>query len=273
MSDTLPAFEAHGITADYGGTMVLRDLYATLPKGGFTVLLGPNGSGKSTFLRSLARLMPLKAGHVIHDGRAIAAMGSKELARRVGVLAQGPTAPEGLTVRDLVEQGRYPHRSLLGGWTDADRLACDEALHLTTMTDLANRPLDALSGGQRQRAWIAMTLAQQSPTLLLDEPTTFLDVAHQIELLTLLRRLADDRGTSVIAVLHDINQAARYADHMVMLVEGRVIAAGSPEDVLSQGTLRAVFGIETRIFPDPETGRPMCIPLLDQTPPTDGDPA
>ena len=271
MDKAVPGFETQGLVAGYGGAPILDGLDVALPRGAFTVLLGPNGSGKSTLLRALARLLPLKAGQVVHEGEAIARMPSRLLARRIGILAQGPTAPEGLRVRDLVEQGRYPHRSLFGGWSEADATACEAALRLTAMTDLAERPLDALSGGQRQRAWIAMALAQETGTLLLDEPTTFLDIAHQIEVLALVRRLVETRGTTVVAVLHDINQAARYGDHLVLLKAGRIRAAGGPGEVLVPATIREVFGIEASVIADPETGTPFCIPKLCQ-PGLAGDP-
>ncbi|MEM8571055.1 MAG: ABC transporter ATP-binding protein [Pseudomonadota bacterium] len=259
------AFEARGLVAGYGGKPILDGLDLVLPKGKFIVLLGPNGSGKSTLLRTLGRLLPVSAGQISHEDHPIARLPAKALARRIAVLAQGPIAPEGLRVRDLVAQGRYPHRSLLGGWNDHDEAACKRALDLTGMVELADRPLDALSGGQRQRAWISMTLAQETGTLLLDEPTTYLDIAHQIEVLALLRRLVQEEGKSVVVVLHDINQAARYGDHIILLMSGKVVATGTPSEVLTPETLRAVFGIETLIVPDPETGAPLCIPKQDQS--------
>lgn len=264
--DDIASFEARQLCVGYGGAAILSELDLVLPAGGFTVLLGPNGCGKSTLLRALARLLPIRAGEVLHNGTPIATLSSKALARRIAMLAQGPNAPEGLSVRDLVEQGRYPHRSLFTGWAEADETACAQALKLTNMDTLAHRPLDSLSGGQRQRAWIAMTLAQQTKTLLLDEPTTFLDIAHQIDVLTLIRQLVDTEGKSVVAVLHDINQAARYGDHLVLLKAGHVYAAGPPSEVLTPQALADVFGLDARILPDPETGTPMCIPKYHPTP-------
>lgn len=245
----------------YGRASIIDRLNLTFPAGAFSALVGPNGSGKSTLLRALAGLLTPKAGHVILDGASIARFSAKELARQVGMLPQGPVAPEGLTVEALVRQGRYPHRSLFGRWSEADRQACEEALRLTGMEELRDRPLDSLSGGQRQRAWLAMALAQETSTLLLDEPTSFLDLAHQIEVMEVITELVAQRGKTVIAVLHDLNQAARYADHMVMLKEGHVIAAGPPTRLMTAGNIEQVFGVRTHILADPVTGTPMCVPL------------
>jgi iron complex transport system ATP-binding protein len=232
-----------------------------VPERRFTALIGPNGSGKSTILRSLAGLKAPSHGSILLDGRSIETLSTREMARRVGVLLQGPVAPEGLTVRDLVQQGRYPHRSLFGRWSEGDQSACDEALMLTAMTTLADVALDTLSGGQRQRAWIAMTLAQQGDVLLLDEPTTYLDLAHQIELMNLITILVRDHGKTVVAVLHDLNQAARYADHVVLLKGGKISAAGHPSDVISQEAIADVFGVRSLVIRDPVAGTPLCIPL------------
>jgi iron complex transport system ATP-binding protein len=252
---------AGGLSLAYGRTAIVDDLDLAVPDRAFTALVGPNGSGKSTILRALAGLLAPKGGTVLLDGRSIARLPAKEAARRIGVLSQGPSAPEGLTVVDLVQQGRYPHRSLFGRWSEADEEACAQALQLTDMVELRDRPLDSLSGGQRQRAWIAMTLAQETPILLLDEPTTFLDLAHQIEVMELIATLVGERGKTVVAVLHDLNQAARYADHMVLLKAGRVAAAGHSEAVMTVESIGLVFGIAASIVPDPVTGTPMCIPL------------
>lgn len=258
MPDT--ELRAERASIGYGGRPVVEDLSLAIPRGGFTALLGPNGSGKSTLLRGLAGLHPLVGGAVLLDGRPIARLPARAVARRIGFLAQGATAPEGLTVGDLVRQGRYPHRSLLGGWTAADSAAVDEAMALTSIAHLRDRRLDTLSGGQRQRAWIAMTLAQQGSILLLDEPTTYLDLAHQVELLELTRHLIETRGATVVAVLHDLNQAARYGDHLVLLKAGRVHAEGPPAAVLTPENLQEVFGVAVAILTDPETGLPLCIP-------------
>jgi iron complex transport system ATP-binding protein len=205
--------------------------------------------------------MPATTGTLLLDGHNISKLSTRETARRIGVLLQGPVAPEGLTVTDLVQQGRYPYRSLFARWSTEDQSACEEALTLTGIAGLADRSLDSLSGGQRQRAWIAMTLAQQSEVLLLDEPTTYLDLEHQIELMKLLTMLVDRQGKTIVAVLHDINQAARYAHHLVVLKAGRIIASGNPGEVISAKTITEVFNVDTMIMRDPVAGTPLCIPL------------
>ena len=231
----------------------------TIPEGKITALVGPNGCGKSTLLRALARLLKPKGGSVYLDGEAISTLPSKAVAKKLGILPQGPTAPEGLTVRELVAQGRYPHQSFFQGWSRKDELALLSALETTRMLGLADRPLDALSGGQKQRAWIAMTLAQETPILLLDEPTTFLDMAHQVEVLTLLDELNACEGRTIVMVLHDINQACRYAHHLIALKAGCVIEQGSPAAVVDEGLLQNVFGLECRVVPDPVSGTPLCL--------------
>ncbi|PWE52461.1 cobalamin/Fe(3+)-siderophore ABC transporter ATP-binding protein [Metarhizobium album] len=255
------ALAAEGVSVAYGRAAVVEDLDLAIPPRAFTALIGSNGSGKSTILRTLGGLLSPRAGRVLLDGRPLSRLTTKEIARGVGMLAQGPVAPEGLTVLDLVRQGRYPHLPLFGRASERDEEACAEALALTGMTELAGRPLDNLSGGQRQRAWIAMTLAQETPILLLDEPTTFLDLAHQIEVMELLSRLVAERGKTVVAVLHDLNQAARHADHIVLLKAGAVVAAGGPEDVVTAERIADVFSVAVRVVPDPVTATPMCIPL------------
>jgi len=265
---------AESVSVAYGRAVVVKGLDLVIPPGAFTALIGPNGSGKSTILRALGGLLAPMAGAVRLNGRSIAELSTKEIARRIGVLAQGPVAPEGLTVLDLVRQGRYPHLSLFGRRSERDDAACVEALMLTGMQDLAGRPLDSLSGGQRQRAWIAMTLAQETPILLLDEPTTFLDLAHQIEVMELVSGLVSERGKTVIAVLHDLNQAARYANHIVLLKTGAVAAAGRPAEVVNAELIEHVFGVAVTVMRDPVAGTPMCIPLSQRrqlTPPA-GEP-
>jgi iron complex transport system ATP-binding protein len=258
--DERTALAAQDVSTGYGRATIVRRLDLAIPRGVFTVLVGPNGSGKSTILRTLAGLLSPRAGTILLDGAAIRTLSTKELARRVGVLAQGPSAPEGLTVRDLVEQGRYPHRALFGRWTAHDEAACDDAIRLTGMETFQDRPLDSMSGGERQRAWIAMSLAQETEILLLDEPTTFLDLAHQLEILDLVADLVHERGKTVVAVLHDLNQAARYADHMVLLKKGDVIATGRPADVMTAAAIADVFGVAASVISDPVTGTPMCVP-------------
>lgn len=249
------------VSIAYGEHRIVENLDLVVPGRRFTALIGPNGSGKSTILRTFAGLMRPAGGTILLDGRNIDTLSTKDMAKRVGVLLQGPVAPEGLTVRDLVRQGRYPHRSLFARWSEEDQAACEEALMLTGTTTLADTPLDSLSGGQRQRAWIAMTLAQRGEVLLLDEPTTYLDLAHQIELMNLITVLVRDHGKTVVAVLHDINQAARYAEHIVILDNGRITAAGRPEDVISAEAIASVFGVRSVIIQDPVAGTPLCIPL------------
>lgn len=248
------------ITLGYEETVVIKGLSTSVPVGEITSVVGPNGCGKSTLLRSLARLMKPKSGAVYLDGDAIANLPTREVARRLGILPQSPEAPEGLTVRELAAQGRYPHQSWLRQWSKADERAVENALETTSMLELADRPLDTLSGGQRQRAWISMALSQETETLLLDEPTTFLDMAHQLEVLQLLDRLNRHEGRTILMVLHDLNNAARYSHHMIALSGGEVFAAGPPEDVVTEGLLREVFSVEAEIVPDPRTGTPLCIP-------------
>lgn len=258
MTTQHPALEARGLVVAYDGKLVVDGVDLALPEGSFTVILGPNASGKSTVLRALARVLKPESGDVLFDGRALGEYGSKELARRMGLLPQDAIAPEGMRVADLVSRGRYPHHSALQRWTSADDTATRDALAATNTADLAERYVDQLSGGQRQRVWVALLLAQQTPVMLLDEPTTFLDIAHQYELLDLLREL-NEQGKTVIAVLHDLNQAARYADNLVLLKEGRVVATGTPSELITAERVGDVFGIDAVVTPDPVTGTPMVV--------------
>ena len=244
------------LTLSYETATIIHTLNLDIPAGQITALVGPNGCGKSTLLRGLARLLKPKGGSVLLDGHAIHKVATKTLAKQLGILPQGPVAPEGLTVRELAAQGRYPHQSWFQQWSEEDEQAAAKALRITGMDALADRPVDALSGGQRQRAW----LAQETAILLLDEPTTFLDMAHQIEVLHLLERLNQDEGRTVVMVVHDLNHAARYAHRIIALCEGRIAAAGTPLDVVTPAIVRAVFGVEADIVPDPRTGVPLCIP-------------
>lgn len=244
----------------YDAAVIIHDLGLTIPSGKVTALVGPNGCGKSTLLRGLARLMAPKHGAVYLDGQAIAKLPTRELAKQLGILPQSPVAPEGLTVRELVAQGRYPHQQWFQQWSAADERALDSALTITGMVELADRPVDALSGGQRQRAWIAMTLAQDTPVVLLDEPTTFLDLAHQIEVLQLLEQLNRAQGRTIIMVVHDLNHAARHADHVIALRAGKVVAAGPPATVITPALLHEVFGVAADVVVDPRSGVPLCIP-------------
>lgn len=251
--------QAENLALAYDSALIISDLQVKIPAGKITVLVGPNGCGKSTLLRGLARLLHPKRGHVYLDGKAIHAIPTKQLAREIGILPQSPVAPEGLTVQELVAQGRYPHQRWFQQWSAEDERITQEALSTTSMAEFAARPVDTLSGGQRQRAWIAMTLAQQTEILLLDEPTTFLDLAYQIEVLDLLQEL-NEHGRTIIMVLHDLNQACRYAHHLIAMRNGKIMVQGEPSAVMNEQTVRTVFGVDARIVSDPVTGTPMCIP-------------
>lgn len=248
------------VTLAYDEAVVIGDLTIAVPEGRVTSVVGPNGCGKSTLLRSLARLMKPRGGAIYLDGDAITKLPTREVAKRLGILPQSPAAPEGLTVRELAAQGRYPHQSWFQQWSKGDEAAVEKALETTGMRELADRPLDTLSGGQRQRGWISMALAQETETLLLDEPTTFLDMAHQLEVLQLLDRLNRSEGRTILMVLHDLNNAARYSHQMIALKSGEVFAAGRPREVVTAELLRNVFGVEADIVPDPRNGIPLCIP-------------
>lgn len=250
---------AEQLTVRYGDRQVLTNLDLEIPTGGFTVIIGPNGCGKSTLLRSLARLLRPRSGSVRLDGENLAGFRTKVAARRIGSLAQAAAAPTAVTVADLVARGRNPHQSLLRQWSIDDERAVAAALAEVGMSEHADRLVEELSGGQRQRAWIAMTLAQETPILLLDEPTTYLDIAHQIDVLDLCARLHEG-GRTLVAVLHDLNLAARYATHIVALRDGAIVAQGAPGQVVTAELLREVFELDARVIPDPETGSPLIIP-------------
>ncbi len=269
MTSTLAA---QGLTVGYDGRIVSTDLDVEIPTGSFTAIIGPNACGKSTLLRALSRLLAPRAGQVVLDGKAITEYSSREVARRLGLLPQSSTAPDGITVADLVSRGRFPHQSMLRQWSAADERAVQEAMTATGVAGLAEHAVDQLSGGQRQRVWLALVLAQQTPVLLLDEPTTFLDIAHQIEVLSLCRRLHDTGDYTLVAVLHDLNMAFRYADHVIAMKDGRVVATGAPDDIVTAELIGAVYDIECVCVPDPVTGRPMVVPL-DADRPRDQHPA
>lgn len=257
---TTHSLAAHRLVAGYGARTVVDGIDLAIPAGRITAIIGANACGKSTLLKTLARLLAPSAGSVVLDGRDVHAMPTKELARTLGLLPQSPLAPEGIAVADLVGRGRHPHQRLFAGWSAADEAAVAEALEATGTAGLADRSVDELSGGQRQRVWVAMALAQQTDVLLLDEPTTFLDVTHQIEILDLLTDLNRARGTTIVMVLHDINLAARYADHVVAVEAGRVVAAGSPSEVITEELVSSVFGLDSLIVTDPVSGAPMVLP-------------
>ncbi|GGM50698.1 ABC transporter [Longimycelium tulufanense] len=260
--DRTPRLRAEHLTLAYDQRTVATDLSVAIPDRSFTVIVGPNASGKSTLLKALARIIKPRTGTVHLDGRLISAYRSREVARRLGLLPQTSIAPNGISVRDLVVRGRYPHQRMLRQWSVEDEDAVLDAMRLTGVLDLAERPVDDLSGGQRQRVWLAMVLAQQTPLLLLDEPTTFLDIAHQVEVLDLCADLHEHKGHTIVAVLHDLNQACRYATHLVVMRPGGEIAAeGDPAEIMTAGLVADVFGLPSRVIEDPETGTPMVVPV------------
>jgi iron complex transport system ATP-binding protein len=250
---------AESVTLAYDKRVISSDLSVAIPDGSFTVIIGPNGCGKSTLLRSLARLLKPQQGRVVLDGKAVAEYGGKEAARLVGLLPQTSVAPDGITVADLVGRGRFPHQGLIRQWSAADKTAVDRAMAATGVDELASRPVDELSGGQRQRVWVAMALAQETPLLLLDEPTTYLDIAHQIDLLDLFAGL-NRAGSTLVAVLHDLNQATRYATHLVVMKDGAVAAEGPPREVFTADLVHEVFGLPCLVIEDPVSGTPLVVP-------------
>ncbi|MCX4662077.1 ABC transporter ATP-binding protein [Streptomyces uncialis] len=249
-----------GLTLAYDERVVTDALDIAVPDGSFTVIVGPNGCGKSTLLKALSRMIKPRAGTVLLDSAPIGSYSTKEAARLLGLLPQTSTAPGGITVGDLVARGRFPHQRLLRQWSPADEEAVVEAMEMTHVLDLADRFVEELSGGQRQRVWLAMVLAQQTGILLLDEPTTFLDLAHQVEVLDLCWDLHHRRGHTLVLVLHDLNQAFRYATHLIVMKDGRIEAQGDPMEIVTPELVRDVFGLDCRIIPDPEVGTPLVVP-------------
>jgi iron complex transport system ATP-binding protein len=258
---TESVLESAALSAGYGRRLVLEELSLSIERGSVTTLVGPNGSGKSTVLKALARMVHPRHGVVYLDGRDISQLRTRDIARRMAILPQAPTAPEELTVAELVEQGRYPHVGPLRLFDDADHAAIARALNETRMTDFIDRPLDSLSGGERQRAWIALALAQETPILLLDEPTTYLDIGHQFEVLDLIRRLNIEQGMTIVMVLHDLNQAARFSHRMVVFESGGIVADGAPAAVLTPEMLARVFHVQAHVIYQPGDDSPVCIPF------------
>jgi iron complex transport system ATP-binding protein len=252
---------ARDLTLGYGERTVVEHLDLDVVDGGITAVIGPNGCGKSTLLRALGRLLRPRGGEVLLDGQRIDRLPTRDVARALGMLPQSPTAPEGLTVTDLVTRGRHPHQTWFRQWSRDDEAVVAEAMAWTGISDLADRPVDALSGGQRQRAWIAMALAQGTDLLLLDEPTTHLDLAHAVDVLDLVDRLHSDRGRTVVMVLHDLSLAARYADSLVAMRDGRIVAQGPPRDVITPELLADVFGLHAAVLPDPVSDGVLVVPI------------
>lgn len=258
---------AEGVTLGYDGRPVIDGLHFDVPEGKITAIVGPNACGKSTLLRGLARILRPEAGRIVLDGQSIHTLPTKEVARRLGLLPQGAAAPAGLTVVDLVSRGRSPHQSFFQQWSERDQAAVEAALAATKISELADRRVDELSGGQRQKVWIAMALAQETELLLLDEPTTFLDLAHQIDVLDLIRDLNQTRGRTIVVVIHDLNLASRYAHHLVAMADGSIVASGQPQEVITAETISKVFGVDCVVVEDPAAGTPMVVPVSRTTNP------
>jgi iron complex transport system ATP-binding protein len=260
---TVPVLQARGLRLAYDKRTVIDRLDLSVEAGSVTTFLGANGCGKSTLLKAFGRILRPAAGEVLLDGTPIRRIPGREVARRLAILPQSPVAPAGTSVFDLVMRGRNPHQSWARPWTPEDAEIAERAIAATGLTDVARRDVASLSGGQRQRAWIALVIAQEAGTLLLDEPTTFLDLTHQLEVLRLVRRINRERGTTVVMVLHDLSLAARYSDRLVVLHEGGVVADGTPEEVLTPAVLESAFALRARVVPDPATGTPLVVPEAD----------
>jgi len=261
MTDLTARLRGDSLTLGYGKKVVADNLSVAIPDGYFTAIIGPNGCGKSTLLRTLSRLMTPTQGHVYLDGEQIQRFNSKEVARRIGLLAQNATTPGDITVQELVSRGRYPHQPLFTRWRQEDDRAVQRAMQATGVADLALQSVDTLSGGQRQRAWIAMVLAQETAIMLLDEPTTWLDISYQIDVLELLSELNREKGYTLAAVLHDLNQACRYATHLIALRDGKMVAQGAPKEIVTAELIEAVYGLRCMIIEDPVAHTPLVVPL------------
>ncbi|MFJ2975584.1 iron-enterobactin ABC transporter ATP-binding protein [Kluyvera sp. NPDC087067] len=261
MTDTVARLHGEQLTLAYGKKIIAESLSVAIPDGHFTAIIGPNGCGKSTLLRTLSRLMTPTHGHVYLDGEEIQRYASKEVARRIGLLAQNATTPGDISVQELVARGRYPHQPLFSRWRQEDEEAVQNAMRATGVVNLANQSVDTLSGGQRQRVWIAMVLAQDTSIMLLDEPTTWLDISHQIDLLELLSELNRERGFTLAAVLHDLNQACRYATHLIAMRDGKIVAEGAPKEIVTPEFIEAVYGLRCMIIDDPVAHTPLVVPL------------
>lgn len=261
MTTTSHQLSTHNVSLAYGERSVINGLTLDIPPGKITSIVGPNGCGKSTLLRALARLLKPTSGEVLIDDAPLATFHGKELARMLGLLPQSPTAPDGIVVADLVGRGRHPHQGLMGRWSTRDYEVVAKALETTNTTDLAERSIDELSGGQRQRVWVAMALAQETDILLLDEPTTYLDIANQLEVLDLLTDLNRSQGTTIVMVLHELGLAARYSDHLIAMHQGQIYAAGTPAEVVTETMMQEVFHTKARVIPDPISGAPLVMPM------------
>ncbi|MET9133548.1 ABC transporter ATP-binding protein [Streptomyces antibioticus] len=262
---TVNRLSAENVTLAYDQRVIAEQLSVEIPDNSFTVIVGPNACGKSTLLRALSRMLKPSRGRVLLDGQVIQSMPAKKVARTLGLLPQSSVAPDGITVADLVGRGRYPHQGILRQWSAEDERVVQESMARTGVAELGDRYVDELSGGQRQRVWIAMALAQQTPLLLLDEPTTYLDIQHQIDVLDLCAELHEEHGRTLVAVLHDLNHAARYATHLIALKGGEVIAQGAPNDIVTAELVERVFGLRCQVIEDPETGTPLVVPAARKT--------
>lgn len=258
---TQHTLQTNNLHAGYEQKLILNDVNISIPQNKMSIIIGANGCGKSTLLKTMARLIKPASGEVVLDGKSIHQMPPKQLAKTLGLLPQSPVVPEGITVADLVGRGRFPHQTLFGSWSKKDYEAVAEALEMMNITEFADRNIDELSGGQRQRVWIAMALAQQTDILFLDEPTTYLDITYQVEILDLLTDLNKKYGTTIVMVLHDINLSARYADYLFTMKEGQLIAEGTPQDIVTSELIKETFQLECAVITDPVSHTPLILPI------------